>query len=312
MSTPSSVTVRAPGKVNLQLSVGGAREDGFHELVSVFHAVELYDDVTVTPGEPGAGVTVEVSGAVTGSGVGQVPTDKSNIVVKAITLLAAEYAIEADVHVSISKGIPVAGGMAGGSADAAAALLAADHLWDLGLGREGLCRFAAMVGSDVPFILFGATALGTGRGEVITPVLTRGKYSWVFAMSDRGLSTPAVYGAFDRLNAGRPVPHPEASPTLMKALRSGSSVDLGLALRNDLQPAAISLRPNLERLLELGRECGALGSMVSGSGPTCAFLVEDEDSALDLVAALSGSGECSRVVRASSPAPGARIIGSPE
>lgn len=299
-----SVTVRAPGKVNLQLAVGGAREDGYHELVTVFHAVSLHDDVTVRDAPAGSGISVEV----VGRWADKVPTDMTNLAAKAVAALARMAEIDGSARIRIDKGIPVAGGMAGGSADAAAALVAADRLWSLGLTKEDLDDVAASLGSDVPFALHGGTAMGTGRGEVITPILAVGEYHWVFALADEGLSTPAVYGAFDRLSAGRFLVDPAASQRLLQALRRGDAPGVGAAMTNDLQSAAISLRPGIERLISLGEEYEALGSIVSGSGPTCAFLVADEDAALDMCSVLEASGECSGVVRASGPAHGARII----
>ena len=142
-----------------------------------------------------------------------------------------------------TRRIPVAGGMAGGSADAAGALLACDALWGTGLTRRDLLELAAELGSDVPFGLVGGTAIGLGRGERLMPALARGHFDWVFALADGALSTPRVYAECDRLRAGRVLPEPRVSDDLMTALRAGNAAALGRALRNDLQPAACSLRP---------------------------------------------------------------------
>lgn len=301
MSLPSEVTVRAPGKVNLALVAGPLRADGYHELVNVFHAVSLVDDVTARP-EATVRVTVE------GVHADRVPCDDSNLAVRAARLVAERTGVTDGVHLHIRKQIPVAGGMAGGSADAAAALLACDTLWQAGLSRDDLLELAAELGSDVPFALVGGTAVGTGRGERLTSALARGEYEWVFALSEGGLSTPAVYGELDRLREGRDVPPPQVPDGLMQALRSGDPDALGACLHNDLQPAACSLAPRLERTLEVGREYGALGALVSGSGPTVAFLVRDTEQALDISVALTASGVADDVRRARGPVPGARVL----
>ena len=293
-----------PAKVNLQLSVGPVRRDGYHELATVFQAVSLFDEV-VARAPAGPGVTLTVSG----EGEGELPLDDGNLAYRAALLLADHAGIEPAVDLHVHKAIPIAGGMAGGSADAAAALLACDALWRQGTPREELMALASELGSDVPFALHGGTAIGTGRGEQLTSVLSRGSFHWVFALADGGLSTPAVYAECDRLRAGRSVPDPYVSDMLMQAVRAGDPVLLGKALHNDLQPAAISLRPALGQVLEVGEDFGALGGIVSGSGPTCAFVARDEEHALDLAVALSSSGVCRTVRRAAGPVVGARVIG---
>jgi 4-diphosphocytidyl-2-C-methyl-D-erythritol kinase len=300
--TATSVTVRVPAKVNLQLSVGPVRADGYHELATVFHAVGLFDEVTAR--EHPDGIALSISG----EGVGELPTDRGNLAWRAAESLAVFAGIEPRVSLHLAKQIPIAGGMAGGSADAAGALLACDALWELGTPREKLMDLAADLGSDVPFALHGGTAIGTGRGEKLTPVLAQGSYFWVFALADGGLSTPAVYSECDRLRSGRAVSPPYISDMLMQALRAGDAILLGKSLSNDLQSAALSLRPSLVQVLEVGEECGALGGLVSGSGPTCAFLARDEAQSIDLAVALSASGVCRTVKRAASPAHGARIV----
>jgi 4-diphosphocytidyl-2-C-methyl-D-erythritol kinase len=292
--------VRAPAKVNLHLAVGARRPDGYHDLTTVFHAVGLFDDVTVTRSR---GLTVRVEG----EGAEHVPTDHSNLAARAVLALVDRTGVEPDVEVHIRKGIPVAGGCAGGSADAAAALVACDALWGLGLTRDELMTIGAELGSDVPFALHGGTALGTGRGERLTPVLGAGSYCWVLALSDGGLSTPAVYSELDRLRESGPVSVVSDSSAVLTALRSGVPDALGRALSNDLQRAAVALKPDLRRLLETGDELGALGGIVSGSGPTVAFLARDSHHATDLAAALSGHGVCRTVRTAEGPVPGARV-----
>lgn len=296
-----AVTVRVPAKVNVRLAVGAARPDGFHDLANVFLAVSLHDEVTVRPAQA-LTVTCE------GPGADLVPLDGTNLAARAATLLAARHGIEPAVHIHIAKDIPVAGGMAGGSADGAGALLACDALWGLGSTRAELLDICAELGSDVPFSLVGGAALGTGRGERLAPLDTGGTFHWVFAVADGGLSTPAVYGEFDRLTAGTEVPAPEASPALLAALGSGDATALAAALANDLQPAALSLRPALKDTLDTGLAAGALAAIVSGSGPTTAYLVKDEESARAVAAALTASGTCRTARTATSPAAGATIL----
>ncbi|MFF3835090.1 4-(cytidine 5'-diphospho)-2-C-methyl-D-erythritol kinase [Streptomyces sp. NPDC002458] len=296
-----SVTVRVPAKVNVQLAVGAARPDGFHDLANVFLAVGLYDEVTVTPAE-----TLRVT--CSGPDAGQVPLDATNLAARAAIALAARHGIAPDVHLHIAKDIPVAGGMAGGSADGAAALLACDALWGTGATQEELLEICAELGSDVPFSLVGGAALGIGRGEQLTPVEVGGAFHWVFAVADGGLSTPAVYGEFDRLTAGTRVPEPAASPALLTALRKGDATALADALGNDLQAAALSLRPALAETLAAGTAAGALAALVSGSGPTTAFLTADEESARKVADALLASGTCRNARVAASPAPGATVV----
>jgi 4-diphosphocytidyl-2-C-methyl-D-erythritol kinase len=301
---PSSVTVRVPAKVNLELLVGAPRDDGYHPLSTIFHAVNLFDEVTVMSA-PEWGI------AVSGPQALGVPLDGTNLAARAAQRLAEVGGIDEPVHITIRKDIPVAGGMAGGSADAAATLVACDHLWGTGLSRVELEEIAASLGSDVPFLLGGGTAMGSGRGEVLAPVLARGSYHWVFALSEGGLSTPAVYAECDRLRGDRPVPEPSPSSEMMTALRSGDARALGAALSNDLQAAAISLMPALGDVLDAGLEFGALGGVVSGSGPTVAFVAESNEAALDLAVSLTASGAVQDVRRATGPAHGAHVVSAP-
>ncbi|MFH8735926.1 MULTISPECIES: 4-(cytidine 5'-diphospho)-2-C-methyl-D-erythritol kinase [unclassified Streptomyces] len=296
-----SVTVRVPAKVNVQLAVGAARPDGFHDLANVFLAVGLHDDVTAT-------VADELTLTCEGPGADQVPLDRTNLAARAAIALGERYGIEPRVHLHIDKDIPVAGGMAGGSADAAGALVACDALWGTGATRDELLEICAELGSDVPFSLVGGAALGTGRGEKLQLLDVGGKFWWVFAAADGGLSTPAVYGEFDRLAEGRAVPEPEASPALLDALRSGDATALAATLTNDLQPAALSLFPALKDALDAGAAAGALAALVSGSGPTTAYLCADETSAHTVAAALTASGTCRSVRVTTSPAPGATVV----
>jgi 4-diphosphocytidyl-2-C-methyl-D-erythritol kinase len=307
----TSVGVRVPAKLNLQLAVGPPRADGYHDLVTVFHAVSLFDQVTVEPAGRD-GVTV------TGEGADRVPADQDNLALRAVVAFRAAVrdhgAAPGRVHLTIAKRIPVAAGLAGGSADAAAALVACNELWATRLTQQQLGGIAATVGSDVAFALLGGTAVGRGRGEQLTPALAPAtQYQWVLAFADGQLSTPAVYAALDRLRAqegsgGDRPPGVTLDAGLMSALRSGNATQVGQRLSNDLQPAAVSLFPALRKTLTAGLELGALGALVAGSGPTCVFLAANAERALELAVALSGAGVCQSVARVSGPVPGAAVV----
>jgi 4-diphosphocytidyl-2-C-methyl-D-erythritol kinase len=318
----TGVTARVPAKLNLQLAVGPRRADGYHDLVTVFHAVSLFDDVTV---EPAGRDRVTVSG----EGAEQVPGGPDNLALRAVTALRGAVPDGTDtpgVRVTISKQIPVAAGLAGGSADAAAALVACNELWASGLTQRQLCEVGATVGSDVAFALLGGTAVGRGRGELLTPALAPAtQYHWVLALADGQLATPDVFAALDRLRgrrgdgqsrrAGGPreagpreITRPTLDARLMSALRSGDASLVGQALSNDLQPAAVSLFPALRKTLAAGLELGALGALVAGSGPTCVFLAASSDRALELAVSLSGAGVCRSVARVTGPVPGAAVV----
>jgi 4-diphosphocytidyl-2-C-methyl-D-erythritol kinase len=304
-----SVTVRVPGKVNLYLAVGDRRDDGYHELTTVFHAVSLLDEVTVSTADV---LSLEMAG----EGVGSLPTDERNLAWRAAELMAEHVGRAPDVAISIEKSIPVAGGMAGGSADAAAVLVAMNTLWELGVPRRDLHVLAAQLGSDVPFALHGGTALGTGRGEELATVLARSTFHWVLAFATGGLSTPAVFAEIDRLRetagAGRDAPPRLDNPEpVLAALASGDPAELAPLLGNDLQAAALSLDPGLRRTLRAGTDAGALAGIVSGSGPTCAFLCTSASAAVNVGAELSGAGVCRTVRVASGPVHGARVVPTP-
>jgi 4-diphosphocytidyl-2-C-methyl-D-erythritol kinase len=290
------VIVEVPAKINLALGVAPLGADNFHELITIFHAVSLFDTVTAKPSSSGVTLTIE------GEGAKWLPVNDSNLAVKAAKLLAKHHGIEPHVDLHIEKRIPVSGGMAGGSADAAGALIACDRLWETNTSREELEGLAAQLGSDVTFSLHGGTALGTGRGQLITSVITTGEYHWVIALAEGGLSTPKVYAEFDRMQAALRSGPPQVPSQLLLALRAGDSRELGAGLINDLEPAALSLMPSLRKTLDIGRDLGAIGAMVSGSGPTCIFLVSSQDQAVNLAASLSGAGVCRSVRIAVGPA----------
>ena len=305
----TGVTARVPAKLNLQLAVGPPRADGYHDLVTVFHAVSLFDQVTV---EPAARDAVTVAG----EDADRVPVDQDNLALRAVTALRATVpdggTSTPGVQVTITKRIPVAAGLAGGSADAAAALVACNELWGAGLSQQQLCEVGATVGSDVAFALLGGTAVGRGRGEQLTPALVPStQYHWVLAFADGQLATPEVFTALDRLRAQVVTPEkkpPGLDAALMSALRAGDAKLVGARLSNDLQPAAVALFPALRKTLAAGLELGALGAMVAGSGPTCAFLAANAERALELAVAMSGAGVCRSVARVTGPVPGATVV----
>ena len=299
-----SVTVRVPGKVNLYLAVGDRREDGYHELTTVFHAVSLLDEVTVRNADV-------LSLELVGEGADTLPTDERNLAWQAAELLADHVGRAPDVSIMIDKTIPVAGGMAGGSADAAAVLVAMNSLWELNLPRRDLRLLAAQLGSDVPFALHGGTALGTGRGEELATVLSRNTFHWVLAFANSGLLTRSVFAELDRLRDGADPPRLEEAGPVLAALAAGDPEQLAPLLGNELQSAAVSLDPALQRTLSAGLQAGALAGIVSGSGPTCAFLCASAAAAIDVGTELSGAGVCRTVRVASGPVPGARVVPTP-
>ncbi len=299
-----SITVQAPAKVNLQLAVGGRRNDGYHELANVFLAVSCSDEVILTPAE-------ELRVTVSGAQADRVPADDSNLAAQAVKLLAKRSGVDPGVHVHIDKRIPVQGGMAGGSADAAGALVGCNALWNLGLSQTDLVSLAAELGSDVPFSVLGGAALGIGRGERLTSLTVGGNSHWVFAMAEFGLSTPEVFAAQERFrrDSGRPwaahlMPLPRASEQLIDVLAGGDAFALAQMLSNDLEPVVTSMRPELARTLETGRNAGALAGMLCGTGATVAFLVSDHRHAQIVAKTLLESGTCASVQMAHGPVPG--------
>ena len=301
--------MRVPGKVNLYLAVGDTRDDGYHELTTVFHAVSLLDEITVRTADV-------LSLEMVGEGVESLPTDERNLAWQAAELMAEHVGRAPDVAITVEKSIPVAGGMGGGSADAAAVLVAINSLWELGVPRRDLHTLAARLGSDVPFALHGGTALGTGRGEELATVLARSTFHWVLAFADKGLSTPAVFAEMDRLRESAGTdrtlpPRLEDPEPVLAALASGDPAALAPLLGNDLQPASLSLDPGLRRTLRAGVDAGALAGIVSGSGPTCAFLCASATSAVEVGAELAGAGVCRTVRVASGPVHGARVVPAP-
>ena len=304
-ATDEAVHVRAPGKINLFMRVGAVQSDGYHDVATAYQAVSLYEDVRAWPDDE---FSVTFGGSIDTSGL---PTDASNLALRAAKLLARTAGVPGGVHLEIEKHVPIAGGMGGGSADAAATLVACDAMWGTALSKEELHSLAAKLGADVPFALSGGTAIGTGRGDRLNPALATGSFHWVLAVAEFGLSTPGVYRELDRRRTeGTRLAAVEAPPTVdasvLHALRAGDPRRLADALHNDLQPAALGLAPGLGGILELGESHGALAGLVSGSGPTVAFLADDADSALELQIALSAARL--NAVHVHGPVHGARIM----
>ena len=306
-----AVVARAPAKINVHLAVGPLRPDGFHELSTVYLAVSLFDTVTVTPGD-GLALTLSGEGAGTAGGVDVVPVDRTNLVWRAAELLAQHAGVPADATLDVVKAIPAAAGLAGGSADAAAALVALDALWGTRAARSDLVELAAQLGSDVPFSLLGGIALGAGHGERLTPVLARGRWNWVLGIASEGLATPSVYAELDRLRASGRLPEESelgSAESVIAALRGGTPQALAAVLGNDLQAPALSLRTDLRRGLRAATEAGAAAALISGSGPTVAALAADEPTAVRLASTLAGEGLFRTVRAVHGPVPGARLVG---
>ncbi len=301
---PLSVTVRAPAKINVYLGVGKVRPDGFHPLETVYQAVSLYDDVTVTSADEWSVTTIVEGAHVDGSAV---PDDDTNIAIRAGKALAAHHRLDdRAATIEVRKSIPVAGGMAGGSADAAATLVALDRLWNLDTSDEELLAIAAELGSDVPFALVGGTATGTGRGEVVTPVEDNGTWWWVVVFNDEGLSTPSVYGAYDLLEGGDH-DYRIRQPMLDELAAPGDAEGLAVFLYNDLEDAAFNLRPDLQTAAEAALECGAVSSLVSGSGPTMLALATDAEDARGIAGRLADRGYL-RTAVVNGPVAGAHAV----
>lgn len=304
------VRARASGKVNLQLSVGPLGDDGYHPLASVFQAVDLFETVTAATRDDGA-ITLTMDWAPhLQDSASLVPLDESNLAWRAAEAVRGAFGIVDGVDLHILKGVPVAGGMAGGSADAAAALLACAEVWDCGVSRADLHELAVGLGADVPFCLMGHTAIGLGRGEQLSPAMTHGEFHWVFAVQHSGLSTPKVFERFDQMVAlGEIIPtDPRVNTEVMAALIAGDAGRLGAALSNDLEAPAVSLAPGLAAVIDIMEDAAALGVVIAGSGPTVAGLARSRQHALAIGAMITAAGVADVVVTASGPAPGAVLL----
>ena len=318
------VRASAPGKVNLTLRVGAPTPDGYHPLVTVFEALNLRETVTVRTSKT-PGVRVETIAYLPDGSVDEATTramadvdPATHLAVRAARVLqrlaaAGPWAsTAAGLSIRVDKRVPVAGGMAGGSADAAAALVACNELWELGLGDEQLQAIGRSLGADVPACLAGGIALGTGRGDHMS-VLREGdeagaeyQHHWVMLLAYEGLSTPSVFREFDRVDAAGAPALAEPTPEEVAAL-CGEAEELSHCLVNDLQAPALRLRPELAETIAAATDAGALAVTLSGSGPTVAALARDAEHARTLAATLSETPTVARAIPTHGPACGARI-----
>lgn len=301
--SPAFVTARAPGKVNLSLRVGGLDQHGYHPLINVFQAVGVWEEITATPR-----VDDQIVLTVQGPGARYVPLGETNLVTRAARAMQRASGVRDGVNLHIVKGVPVAGGMAGGSADAAATLVALNALWRLELSLEELMRIGAPLGADVPFSLFGGTAVGFGRGDELTALTDNGHYHWVFALRSRGLSTADVFARFDELVPAGHELDDSANQGLYEALERGDVAGVARNLHNDLQLPSFDMAPDLHLTVEHAKDLGALAVLLSGSGPTIAVLVSDADHALMMRDALVEAGVCMSALVASGPVRGAYVV----
>lgn len=288
------ISVSAPGKINIFFKVGALQENGFHEVLSVYQALDLRETVNVSAADSWQ---VSVSGALSAEQIAAVPTGEENLVVRAAKSIAELAGLDNPhpVNFEITKNVPVAGGMGGGSADAAAALLAVDELWCTGVDGEALLHKAAELGADIPFALIGGTAIGVGKGDDLEPIDDVNQLHWVLVPMDAGLSTPRVYAKLDEIRAARGedpelVATPSKPRELISALQFGDAREVAKYLHNDLQEAAVALMPELSITMHAGLAAGALAAMVSGSGPTVAMLAESAAAAESIANHLAFEG----------------------
>lgn len=294
------IRVRVPAKINLSLCVGAQRDDGYHDIVTVFHGVDLTDELILTATDSRISLTM------TGPGTDSLPTDERNLAVRAALLLRERFGTpQMGAQLRIRKQIPIAGGMAGGSANAAAVLLGCARAWALDTRTSELHQLAAELGSDVPFALSGGTMLGRGRGHLVEALPHGGRLHWALALAHQGLSTPDVFRRFDQLGGGA---HPPATTQFFGALASADVARVAVGLHNDLQAAALDLMPQLAGTLAAGEQLGALASLVSGSGPTCAFLCPDHAAAQRVAAGLAKLPQVGGVHVASGPVKTAVVV----
>jgi 4-diphosphocytidyl-2-C-methyl-D-erythritol kinase len=284
---------RAAAKVNLGLYVGPLRDDGrYHEVVSVLQSIAVWDELEVEVVPEGLGLEVEGEG---------LPPDETNLVLVAARELARRSRDLPGARFRLRKGIPISAGLGGGSADGAAALIALDRLWGLHLPSVNLHAMAAEVGSDVPFCVAGGTGVATGRGDKVREVPSRGTTWWVVGIDHERLATEDVYHHFDELDLG--VALDDRWPTeLLDALAAGDVQRLAASLYNDLEPAAFDLLPALAKSKQRLLDAGALGAVMSGSGPTMLGLCEDEDHATQVARAARSAFARTEVTRG--PVPG--------
>ncbi|MEN6451620.1 MAG: 4-(cytidine 5'-diphospho)-2-C-methyl-D-erythritol kinase [Thermoguttaceae bacterium] len=261
--SPTEVVIQAPAKLNLFFEVLAKRTDGFHEIETLMCPIDLYDTLHFRE-DSGGKVRLRCRWAVDGSpggcGLDQVPEGPDNLVFRAVELVRRRAGVCRGAELLLTKRIPAAAGLGGGSSDAAAALVAANEGWQLGRSPGELADWAAELGSDVPFFLAGGPAVCRGRGERVTPVSGLGGLSFVVVRPPEGLATAGVYGACRPAAAPRPV------GCLWEAFKQGDWAEAGRLLWNGLQPAAESLSPWVKRLEQAFAQLDCLGHAMSGSG----------------------------------------------
>jgi 4-diphosphocytidyl-2-C-methyl-D-erythritol kinase len=309
LNVENLVVASAPGKLNLAFRVGARRADGYHSVVSVYQELSLRETVVVSANHEWS---LALSGSLPEDRLLSVPLDGNNLAFKAAKKLAelAGLVNPYPVAIGIDKQVPVAGGMGGGSADAAATLIALNELWRTGISRERLVAESVHLGADVPFAVLGGTAIGRGVGEKLEPLASSATLHWVMIPNAGGLSTATVFARLDELRAQTfteidDETHLVAPHYLIDALAAGNPFDVAEFMHNDLEEAALDLMPSLAITLQDGMRSGALRAMVSGSGPTVALLAGSEASAIDIAKQMRLLGY--EAITAQSATLGARI-----
>lgn len=297
----TTVRVQAPATIPLHLGVGEPHGIGSRDVVTVLHAVDLYDELVITRAARLRVTTTGARGA---------PEDVQNVAGAAARTFADHLGVAAAVSIEITKRIPVGVGLAGASADAAGALVGCAALWGADLSRDELAAIGAEIRPGVPFSLSGGTALGAGGDERLSPVLARTPLHWVLAMAGIRLAAPTAMAQIDRLRASGSPRRAGDVRDILAALGSGDPTRVAEHLANDFEPAAISLMPALRQTRRAGLDAGALAAVVVGAGPTIALLAASREAAENVAAELAGSGTCRTVQLASGPVPGARVVGS--
>lgn len=247
--------VNAYAKINLTLGIEGIRQDGYHQVEMIMQAVELHDSLAFE--DAPAGISIE-------SDSPEIPPGPENLVYRAASLLQEYTGCGRGVRIKLTKKIPVAAGLAGGSTDAAAALRALNSLWDLNLPEGDLYKLGERLGADVPFCLMGGTALARGKGELLTPVAGAQGLGVVLVKPSFGVSTARVYRMYDLLPPG---PQPDTG-AMISALGRGDLHAIGSLLHNSLERVTAGLHPEIKQIKQGLREAGAAGALMSGSGPT--------------------------------------------
>lgn len=288
MSVDTIIRFRTHAKVNLFLRVIGLRRDGFHEVETILHGVNLYDEIEMERSDEGVDVTMGFVEGLTGT----LPSSEENLIARAAKLLAEGLETKSGAVVRVKKGIPVAAGLGGGSSNAAGALTALAEMWGIELDRNRLFALAEKLGADVPYCLDGGTALATSRGEQLTPLPNIRPMWFVLGGSAEPLLTREVYEQWDETRPG----DESSSVPLSMALGAGDSAEVAALLHNDLEVPAFALRPELREKKALLVEAGALGASMSGSGPTTFGIAADEESASVIAEKVRASFDWVRVV----------------